>query len=92
MSNDLEKDFPNIFEAQWMSPTGHLANSFKPCDPGGTLPEAIGKAILELLEKPGLAMTSIRTVSGRVFEMSRNEPGQTTITTREITCPQQENS
>jgi hypothetical protein len=92
MSNDIEKDFPNIFEAQWMSPTGHIASNLQSSDPGGPLPQAIGSAILELLENPHIAMKSIRTVKGRIFEMSRNAPGQDTITTREIKCPQPENN
>jgi len=92
MSNDIEKDFPNIFEKQWMSTTGHLANDFRSTEPEGSLEESIGRAILQLISHPWLAMTSIRTTSGRVIEMSRNEPGQDTITTREIKCPQPENN
>ena len=92
MNEELEESFPNVFAEQWMSPSGHLANDFTASDPGGHLPDAIGKSVIQLLEKPDLAMISIRTKSGRVFEMSRDEPGQDFITTREIKCPQQENS
>lgn len=92
MTQELEEHFPNIFAQQWISPSGHLANDFSASDPGGLLPESIGRGILELLEKPDLAMISVRTNSGRVFEMSRSEPGQTFITTREIKCPQLDNS
>ena len=85
------KDFPNTLNDAWLSADGHIAEGIVRTETGETIEVLLGESVIRLLDNKNLAMITMNC-SGRIIEISRHAPNQTSLTIREIECPSQTNS